>query len=86
VAAETFGWSQLRDEQLQAMEQVMPGHDVLAALPTGSGKSAWGHGFRPDYRTSWVEKKSQKVKDIKKMYIKIKRSLAGHFGLLGSYR
>jgi hypothetical protein len=33
VAAETFGWSQPRDEQLQAMEQVMPGHDVLAALP-----------------------------------------------------
>jgi hypothetical protein len=57
VAAETFGWSQLRDEQLQAMEQVMPGHDVLAALPTGSGKSAWGHGFRPDYlrlRDHWM--------------------------------
>ena len=40
VAAETFGWSQLRDEQLQAMEQVMSGHDVLAVLPTGAGKSA----------------------------------------------
>jgi ATP-dependent DNA helicase RecQ len=40
VAAETFGWSQLRDEQLQAMEQVMAGHDVLAVLPTGAGKSA----------------------------------------------
>ena len=38
-----------RDEQLQAMEQEMPGHDVLAVLLTGSGKSAWGHGFRPDY-------------------------------------
>jgi len=49
VAAETFGWSQLRDEQLRAMEQEMPGHDVLAVLLTGSGKSAWGHGFRPDY-------------------------------------
>lgn len=23
MAAETFGWSQLRDEQLQAMEQVL---------------------------------------------------------------
>jgi ATP-dependent DNA helicase RecQ len=40
VAAQTFGWSQLRDEQLQAMEQVMAGHDVLAVLPTGAGKSA----------------------------------------------
>jgi ATP-dependent DNA helicase RecQ len=40
VAAEAFGWSQLRDEQLQAMEQVMSGHDVLVVLPTGAGKSA----------------------------------------------
>ena len=40
VAAEIFGWSQLRDEQLRAMEQVMAGHDVLAVLPTGAGKSA----------------------------------------------
>ncbi|HSL08162.1 MAG TPA: RecQ family ATP-dependent DNA helicase [Pseudonocardiaceae bacterium] len=40
VAAETFGWSQLRDEQLQAMEQMMSGHDVLVVLPTGAGKSA----------------------------------------------
>src|SRR5918997_5009973 len=40
VANETFGWSQLRNEQLQAMEQVMAGHDVLAVLPTGAGKSA----------------------------------------------
>ena len=40
MANETFGWSQLRDEQLQAMEQVMAGHDVLAVLPTGAGKSA----------------------------------------------
>lgn len=32
VAAETFGWSQLRDEQLQAMEQVMSGHDVLVVI------------------------------------------------------
>ena len=40
VADETFGWSQLRDEQLEAMEQVMAGHDVLAVLPTGAGKSA----------------------------------------------
>ncbi|HEX2289616.1 MAG TPA: DEAD/DEAH box helicase, partial [Pseudonocardiaceae bacterium] len=40
VADETFGWSQLHDEQLQAMEQTMAGHDVLAVLPTGAGKSA----------------------------------------------
>lgn len=40
VADETFGWSQLRDEQLEAIEQVMAGHDVLAVLPTGAGKSA----------------------------------------------
>jgi ATP-dependent DNA helicase RecQ len=40
VANETFGWSLLRDEQLEAMEQVMAGHDVLAVLPTGAGKSA----------------------------------------------
>ena len=40
VANETFGWSLLRDEQLEAMEQIMAGHDVLAVLPTGAGKSA----------------------------------------------
>ncbi|MDQ3826581.1 MAG: DEAD/DEAH box helicase, partial [Actinomycetota bacterium] len=40
VAAQTFGWSELSSEQLQAMEQVMVGHDVLAVLPTGAGKSA----------------------------------------------
>jgi ATP-dependent DNA helicase RecQ len=40
VAAQTFGWSELSSEQLQAMEQVMAGHDVLAVLPTGAGKSA----------------------------------------------
>ncbi len=40
TAAETFGWSQLSGEQLEAMEQVVAGHDVLAVLPTGAGKSA----------------------------------------------
>jgi ATP-dependent DNA helicase RecQ len=40
LAAEKFGWPRLRDEQLRAMELVMSGHDVLAVLPTGSGKSA----------------------------------------------
>lgn len=40
VAAETFGWSPLTAEQLAGMEHVMAGHDVLAVLPTGVGKSA----------------------------------------------
>jgi ATP-dependent DNA helicase RecQ len=40
VAADTFGWSQLSAEQLQAMEHLMAGHDVLVVLPTGAGKSA----------------------------------------------
>ncbi|MEQ0564833.1 ATP-dependent DNA helicase RecQ [Amycolatopsis sp. NEAU-NG30] len=40
IAAETFGWPELTGEQLAAMEHVMDGHDVLAVLPTGAGKSA----------------------------------------------
>ena len=40
VAAETFGWEELHPEQLAAMESLMEGHDVLAVLPTGAGKSA----------------------------------------------
>jgi ATP-dependent DNA helicase RecQ len=40
VAAERFGWARLRDEQVEAMEHVLAGHDVLAVLPTGAGKSA----------------------------------------------
>jgi ATP-dependent DNA helicase RecQ len=40
VAAETFGWDQLHPDQLAAMESLMDGHDVLAVLPTGAGKSA----------------------------------------------
>jgi ATP-dependent DNA helicase RecQ len=40
IAEETFGWTQLRPEQLAAMEPVTDGHDVLAVLPTGAGKSA----------------------------------------------
>jgi ATP-dependent DNA helicase RecQ len=40
VAADTFGWSELRPEQLAGMEQAALGHDVLVVLPTGSGKSA----------------------------------------------
>jgi ATP-dependent DNA helicase RecQ len=40
TAAETFGWTHLRPEQLEGMEHALEGHDVLAVLPTGSGKSA----------------------------------------------
>jgi ATP-dependent DNA helicase RecQ len=40
VAAETFGWHELRPDQLKAMEAVAEGRDVLAVLPTGAGKSA----------------------------------------------
>ncbi|MGY1883861.1 RecQ family ATP-dependent DNA helicase [Blastococcus sp. SYSU DS0753] len=40
VAADTFGWPELHPEQLEAMDQVMAGRDVLAVLPTGAGKSA----------------------------------------------
>jgi ATP-dependent DNA helicase RecQ len=40
VAEETFGWTQLRPEQLAAMELLAEGRDVLAVLPTGAGKSA----------------------------------------------
>jgi ATP-dependent DNA helicase RecQ len=40
VAAAAFGWSRLRPDQLRAMEYLMDGHDVLAVLPTGGGKSA----------------------------------------------
>ena len=40
LAEENFGWSTLRADQVRAMEHVMAGHDVLAVLPTGAGKSA----------------------------------------------
>jgi ATP-dependent DNA helicase RecQ len=40
LAERNFGWSRLRADQVRAMEQVMAGHDVLAVLPTGAGKSA----------------------------------------------
>ncbi|HYI53705.1 MAG TPA: DEAD/DEAH box helicase, partial [Microlunatus sp.] len=40
VAADAFGWDELRPEQLSAMEYTMQGRDVLAVLPTGAGKSA----------------------------------------------
>ena len=40
VATESFGWEQLHAYQLEAMEQVLAGRDLLAVLPTGAGKSA----------------------------------------------
>lgn len=40
VAERLFGWPQLRPEQLEAMQAVLDGRDVLAVMPTGSGKSA----------------------------------------------
>ncbi|MHA0284866.1 DEAD/DEAH box helicase [Mycobacterium sp. C3-094] len=40
AAARVFGWDTLRDEQLDAMVAVVEGRDVLAVMPTGSGKSA----------------------------------------------
>ena len=40
VATESFGWEQLHDHQLEGMEHVLAGRDLLAVLPTGAGKSA----------------------------------------------
>ena len=40
AAAATFGWHELHPEQLQAMDAVSAGRDVLAVLPTGAGKLA----------------------------------------------
>jgi ATP-dependent DNA helicase RecQ len=40
MAAGTFGWRDLRPGQLEAMEHVMAGRDVLMVAPTGAGKSA----------------------------------------------
>lgn len=39
VAERIFGW-QLRAEQLDPMEAILSGRDVVAVMPTGSGKSA----------------------------------------------
>ena len=40
VARRVFGWKALRAEQLDAMEALVARRDVLALMPTGSGKSA----------------------------------------------
>lgn len=40
LAKETLGVSKLRPGQLQAIEAVLDGHDTLAVMSTGYGKSA----------------------------------------------
>jgi ATP-dependent DNA helicase RecQ len=40
VGRRVFGWPTLRPQQLDAMEAIVAGRDVLAVMPTGSGKSA----------------------------------------------
>ncbi|MEU1122840.1 RecQ family ATP-dependent DNA helicase [Streptomyces sp. NPDC005899] len=40
TAADVFGWETLRPGQSKAMETVLAGHDTLAVMPTGAGKSA----------------------------------------------
>jgi len=40
AAREAFGWDELREPQLEAIEALVGGRDVVAVMPTGSGKSA----------------------------------------------
>ncbi len=40
AAAADFGWPELRPGQREAVEAILDGHDVLAVMPTGHGKSA----------------------------------------------
>lgn len=40
VARERFGYEELRPGQGEAIESVVEGHDILAVMPMGSGKSA----------------------------------------------
>jgi ATP-dependent DNA helicase RecQ len=40
TAKEAFGWTSLRDGQLDAMQAVLGGRDCLVVMPTGAGKSA----------------------------------------------
>ena len=40
LARNRFGFDELRPGQLEAIEAVMAGHDVLVVMPTGAGKSA----------------------------------------------
>src|SRR5947209_4884483 len=40
MARETFGYEELHPGQAAAIAAVLAGHDTLAVMPTGSGKSA----------------------------------------------
>jgi ATP-dependent DNA helicase RecQ len=40
IARERFGFERLRAGQVEAIEELLAGRDVLAVMPTGSGKSA----------------------------------------------
>src|SRR3546814_17030007 len=40
LARDRFGFDELRPGQREAVESVVAGHDTLAVMPTGSGKSA----------------------------------------------
>jgi ATP-dependent DNA helicase RecQ len=40
VARERFGFDELRDGQLDAIQAVLKNQDTLAVMPTGFGKSA----------------------------------------------
>jgi ATP-dependent DNA helicase RecQ len=40
TAKTAFGWSKLRDGQLDAMQAALSGRDTLVVMPTGAGKSA----------------------------------------------
>jgi len=40
TAKKAFGWSRLRDGQLDAMQAVLSGRDTVVVMPTGAGKSA----------------------------------------------
>jgi ATP-dependent DNA helicase RecQ len=40
IAQKTFGYDNLRPGQQEVIEAVVDGHDTLAVMPTGSGKSA----------------------------------------------
>ncbi|MFC6291390.1 RecQ family ATP-dependent DNA helicase [Macrococcus epidermidis] len=39
ILQETFGIESLRENQIEIVQKILEGHDVLALLPTGSGKS-----------------------------------------------
>src|SRR5579884_2961477 len=40
AAREAFGYERLRPGQEAAVQAILEGHDTLAVMPTGSGKSA----------------------------------------------